>query len=426
MNTMMISAPVMLAFALALWNEKDEILKERLFGLTNAEGNHGEDVKECYFYLDATPTYSYLKGLYKYPQAAFPYARLVEENRRPTDQPEFELADTGIFDGNRYFDILVEYAKASPNDLLVRITAANRGPEPAVLHLLPTLWFRNTWVWGCGHEGCWAKPWLRQDGPAAIVCQHVTLGRFHLQAGTASDGSAGRLLFTENETNVERLYGAAKESPFVKDAFHEYVVHGRTEAVSPEARGTKAAAHYLLNLAAGAQVTIPLRLSAEEEAPPRPFGPAFDRLFSRRIAEADEFYRERIPTAVPEDDRRISRQAFAGLLWSKQFYHYVVKDWLDGDPNLPPPPEARKHGRNHDWRHLFNRDVISMPDKWEYPWYAAWDLAFQMIPLAQVDPKSAKEQLILFLREWYTHPSGQMPAYELGFNEVNQPDHAWA
>jgi hypothetical protein len=416
-----------LCFALALWNGRDPILKERLFGLTNAEGNHGEDVKECYFYLDATPTHSYLKALYKYPQAEFPYARLREENaRRGRTEPEFELTDTGVFNEDRYFDIFVEYAKSAPNDLLIRITTANRGPEPAALHLLPTLWFRNTWSWGCLSEGCWSKPHLEQAAPGVVVCQHETLGRFHLHAGPDPTGSLPPLLFTENETNLERLFNSPSASPYVKDAFHEYVVHGRSAAVNPRQNGTKAAAHYVLAIPAREAVTIELRLFAEDEAPAQPLGAGFAEVFTERIREADEFYQGRIPACATEDDRRISRQAYAGLLWSKQFYHYVVKDWLEGDPTQPPPPAGRNEGRNRDWTHLFNRDVISMPDTWEYPWYAAWDLAFHMIPMAELDPQFAKEQLVLFLREWYMHPSGQLPAYEFALNDVNPPVHAWA
>ncbi len=416
-----------LCFALALWNGRDPTLKERLFGLTNSEGNHGEDVKECYFYLDATPTASYLKALYKYPQAEFPYARLIEENRRRTRADlEFELLDTGIFDGDRYFDVFVEYAKSSPNDILIRITAANRGPEAAVLHLLPTLWFRNTWTWGCSHEGCTPKPRMWQTGEGALCCEHLTLGRFHFRAGPDPDGRRPQLLFTDNETNNQRLFQAANGSPYVKDAFHDYVIHGRAEAVDPAAQGTKAAAHYLLNIAPRSTASVDLRLFAEEEAPAEPFGPGFNQTLAERVDEAEEFYQRRIPAGKSDDDRRISRQAYAGLLWSKQFYHYVVRDWLDGDPGQPTPPPGHQRGRNSDWAHLFNRDVISVPDKWEYPWYAAWDLAFHMLPLAVVDPHSAKEQLILFLREWYMHPNGQLPAYEFALDNVNPPVHAWA
>ncbi|MGA2256782.1 MAG: glucosidase [Thermoguttaceae bacterium] len=416
-----------LCFALALWNGRDPILKERLFGLTNTEGNHGEDVKECYFYLDATPTSSYLKALYKYSQAEFPYARLVEENhRRDRKDPEYELLDTGILDDQRYFDVFVEYAKSSPNDILIRMTAANRGPEAATLHMLPTVWFRNTWSWGCLHEGCTPKPELRQAGEGAVLCEHPTLGRVHFRAHSDSGGRVPALLFTDNQTNHERLFQAPNESPHVKDAFHDYVIHGRSDAVNSAAVGTKAAAHYVLNIAAQDSTTVELRLFAEEEAPGEPFNAEFGRVFADRISEAEEFYRNRIPPGTSDEDLRISRQAHAGLLWTKQFYHYVVNEWLEGDPAQPPPPASRRQGRNRDWGHLFNRDVISMPDKWEYPWYAAWDLAFHMIPMAEIDPFFAKEQLILFLREWYMHSSGQLPAYEFALGDVNPPVHAWA
>jgi hypothetical protein len=415
-----------LCFALALWNGRDPILKERLFGLTGEEGNHGEDVKECYFYLDSTPTHSYLKALYKYPQPAFPYAQLVEENRRRSKkEPEFELLDTGVFDGGRYFDIFVEYAKASPNDVLIRITAANRGPEAAVLHLLPTLWFRNTWSWGCSHEGCGPKPFIGRAEDGTLRTHHETLGRFRLAVQPLADGTAPLLLFTENETNASRLYGSASASACVKDAFHEYVVNGRSDAVNPKGRGTKAAAYYRLLIPAAGQTTIQLRLCAEEEET-QPFGTTFDQVFADRIREAEDFYAARIPRGLGKQETQVIRQAYAGLLWTKQFYHYVIKDWLAGDPEQPVPPEGRKEGRNHDWTHLYNRDVISMPDKWEYPWYAAWDLAFHMLPFARIDPDFAKEQLVLFLREWYMHPNGQLPAYEWALSDVNPPVHAWA
>jgi hypothetical protein len=415
-----------LCFALALWNGRDPILKERLFGLTGPEGNHGEDCKECYFYLDSTPTHSYLKALYKYPQAAFPYARLVEENcRRGKTEPEFELPATGVFDGGRYFDVFVEYAKASPNDVRIRITAANRGPEAAVLHLLPTLWFRNTWSWGSGQEGCWPKPLIRRAEDGTLRAHHATLGQFRLAAGPLADAAAPVFLFTENETSAARLFGAGA-SAYAKDAFHEYVVNGRTEAVNPHGQGTKAAAHYRLRVPAAGQVTVQLRLCAEEEATPRPFGAAFDQVFADRIREADAFYAARTPAGLRAEERQVARQAYAGLLWTKQFYHYVVKGWLGGDPGQPAPPAARMRGRNHDWPHLHNRDVISMPDKWEYPWYAAWDLAFHMLPFARIDPAFAKEQLVVFLREWYMHPNGQLPAYEWALSDVNPPVHAWA
>ncbi len=415
-----------LCFALALWNGKDPILKERLFGLTGPEGNHSEDVKELYFYLDSTPTHSYMKALYKYPLEEYPYARLVEENRRRgVAESEFELVDTGVFEGNHYVDVFAEYAKASPNDILIRITIENRSSEAAVVHALPQLWYRNTWSWGHTSEGYWPKPSLSRIGETGIVGDHETLGRFHFAVGPASDGTAPRLLFTENETNAERLFGSANPSPYVKDAFHEYLVHGKRSAVNPEAHGTKAAAHYSLRLPAGGRVLLRLRLYSDDEAPSQPLGPDFERVFEQRLSEADQFYRDRV-TAGSDEERRVIRQAYAGLLWSKQFYYYVVKDWLDGDPAQPAPPDSRHNGRNAEWTHLHNRDVISMPDKWEYPWYAAWDLAFHMIPFATIDPEFAKEQLILFLREWYMHPNGQLPAYEFAMADVNPPVHAWA
>jgi hypothetical protein len=416
-----------LCFALALWNERDPILKERLFGLSNPEGNHGEDVKECYFYLEATPTSSYAKGLYRYPQAAFPYARLVDENRRRTrHDPEFELADAGAFAGGRYFDVVAEYAKAGPDDVLVRLSAVNRGPDPARLHLLPTLWFRNTWSWGCTHEGCEVKPRLDRAPAGGLLTAHATLEPFRLVAGPGPDGREPPWLFTDNETNVARLFGGPNARPHVKDAFHEFVVGGRAGAVNPQGTGTKAAAHYALDLPAGGSAVVRLRLFAAAEERPDPLGAGFERTFAERRREADEFYAARTPPGLSEEARRVVRQAYAGLLWSKQFYHYVVREWLEGDPDQPPPPPGRERGRNHDWGHLFNRDVVSMPDKWEYPWYAAWDHAFHMIPFARIDPHYAKEQLVLFLREWYMHPSGQIPAYEYAFADVNPPVHAWA
>jgi hypothetical protein len=416
-----------LCFSLALWNGRDPILKERLFGLTGPEGNHGEDCKECYFYLDSTPTHSYMKALYKYPQSAFPYARLVEENRRRgKTEPEFELANTGVFDGSRYFDVFAEYAKASPNDVLIRITTANRGPEAAVLHLLPTLWFRNTWSWGCGHEGCWPKPSMHRAEDGTLRTDHATLGRFRLAAKPLADGTAPAFLFTENESNTARLAGKTDGHGFAKDAFHEYLVAGRTQAVNPKGEGTKAATYYRLLIPPGGEVTCELRLCVEEEATSQPFGPSFDRVFADRIREADEFYAGRFPRSLDGRESQVARQAYAGLLWTKQFYHYVVQEWLSGDPEQPAPPETRKGGRNHDWPHLHNRDIISMPDKWEYPWYAAWDLAFHMLPFARLDPGFAKEQLVLFLREWYMHPNGQLPAYEWSLSDVNPPVHAWA
>jgi len=404
-----------MCFALALWNGRDRILKERLFGLSGPEGNHGEDVKECYFYLDSTPTHSYMKGLYKYPQAEFPYTWLTEENaRRSRKQPEFELLDTGIFNEDRYFDVFVEYAKADSEDILIRIMAANRGPERATLHVLPTLWFRNTWSWGRTGEGYWPKPRLWRVDDSRIGAEHVSLGKFELALEPGAE-----LLFTENETNFERLFASKNVGAYVKDAFHECVIHGRREAVNPLCEGTKAAGHYQWELAAGESRTLHLRLSATQAGGNDP-----GEIFAQRIQEADEFYEGLMTCAKAASP--IARQAYAGLLWTKQFFHYSVCDWLDGDPAQPAPPAIRAHGRNADWPHLYNRDVISMPDNWEYPWYAAWDLAFHMIPFARLDPTFAKEQLVLLLREWYMHPNGQIPAYEFAFSDVNPPVHAWS
>ncbi|HLK11921.1 MAG TPA: glucosidase [Candidatus Binatia bacterium] len=415
-----------LCFALALWNERDPILKERLFGLSGPEGNHGEDVKEYYFYLDAVPTYAYAKALYKYPQAEFPYAALVEENRRRGRRdPEYELIDTGVFEGGRYFDVFVEYAKAAPDDVLIRVTVANRGPDAAPLHVLPTLWFRNTWAWGRSGEGYWPRPLLRRAGDALVEATHATLGRFRF-AVAPGPGGAPPLLFTENETNVARLFGARNGTEYVKDAFHTAVVGGDAAAVNPAGTGTKAAAHHRLLVPAGTAVTLDLRLSAEGDAPAEPFGPAFEGVLADRRAEAERFHATLVPAGLAPDAQRVQRQAFAGLLWSKQFYHYAVREWLEGDPAQPPAPAARRTGRNHQWGHLYNRDVISIPDSWEYPWYAAWDLAFHTIPFATLDPAFAKEQLVLFLREWYMHPNGQLPAYEFALGDVNPPVHAWA
>jgi len=416
-----------LAFALALWNGHDPILKERLFGLTGPEGNHGEDVKECYYYLDSTPTHSYMKALYKYPQREFPYAQLVEENRRRGKiDPEFELLDTGIFDEGRYFDVFAEYAKASPDDLLIRITVANRGPATAALHLLPTLWFRNSWSPGRSGDGYTGKPTLSAIGTGAIQAAHETLGTYRLAFDTPRGVDVPELLFTENETNFERLYASPNSSPWVKDAFHEYVVRGNQNAINPEHRGTKAALRYGLEIPAGEQVVVRLRLTAEREVSATPFGRGFDATMKERIADADAFYATRLAETATPAERSVHRQAYAGLLWSKQFYYYVVRDWLEGDPAYPAPPDSRRGGRNVDWGHLHNRDIISMPDKWEYPWYAAWDLAFHAIPLGGVDPEFAKHQMLLLLREWYMHPNGQIPAYEFAFGDVNPPVHAWA
>ena len=389
-----------LCFALALWNGRDPILKERLFGLTGPEGNHGEDVKELYYYLDSTPTHSYMKALYKYPQAEYPYAWLVEENRRRgKDALEFELVDTGVFNENRYFDVFAEYAKAAPDDVLIRITVANRGPETATLHLLPTLWFRNTWSWGRTGEGYWPKPRISRAGKTRLLAEHASLGRYLLEAEALPQAEPPEFLFTDNETNFQRVYGTPNPQPYVKDACHEFVIHGKKEAVNPQEIGTKAAAYYRLQVPAGKQASVRLRLCAESEAPHKPIGQEFDQTFEERIQEADEFYTAKIPAGPSQEERRVARQGYAGLLWSKQFFHYSIKDWLEGDPALPAPPGNRLRGRNADWAHLYNRDIISMPDKWEYPWYAAWDLAFHMIPFAKVDPHFAKEQLALFLRE---------------------------
>jgi hypothetical protein len=406
-------------FALALWNGRDPILKERLFGLTGNEGNHGEDVKEYYFYLDSTPTHSYLKFLYKYPQAEFPYDRLVEENRRRGRQAlEFELIDTGVFAEDRYFDVCVEYAKATPEDILIRVRAVNRGPEAAQLHLLPTLWFRNTWSWGLDER----RPHLRGRDSWAIEVNHY----YYTPRWLYCEGSP-TLLFTENETNLRRVSGAENESLYVKDGINDYIVRGAREAVNPRRVGTKAAAHYSLSIGPGETATVRLRFSDRAMvSPEEPFGVDFEQTFSQRQREADEFYATVTPEGLSPDARHVMRQALAGLLWSKQFYHYEVSRWLRGNPAEPPPPRERLYGRNHDWTHLYNADVISMPDKWEYPWYAAWDLAFHCIPLALVDADFAKEQLILLLREWYMHPNGQLPAYEWAFGDVNPPVHAWA
>jgi len=420
-----------ICFALALWNGRDPFIKERLFGLTGKEGNHGEDVKEYYFYLDSTPTHSYMKFLYKYPQGEFPYARLLEENRRRGKRdPEFELLDTGVFDEDRYFDLFVEYAKLDVEDICVRIRLVNRGPEEATIQLLPHLWFRNTWSW----DAKVARPQLRRVASlkakggdsshacaAVIEAAHDVYGERYLYCEGEPE-----LLFTENDTNTQRLYGTP-DGAFAKDGINEYVVGGVSSAVNPEGRGTKAAARYVLTIEPGGERVVRLRFTEE---PPssvdESFGEEFERTFEARRREADEFYASVIPEHLSEDAKRVMRQSFAGLLWSKQFYHYVVKQWLDGDPAQPPPPEERRRGRNCDWKHLYNSDVLSMPDKWEYPWFAAWDLAFHCVPLALVDPDFAKEQLILMLREWYMHPNGQLPAYEWNFSDVNPPVHAWA
>jgi hypothetical protein len=416
-----------LCFALALWNGRDPILKERLFGLTNHEGNHSEDVKECYYYLDATPTYSYCRALYKYPQGEFPYQRLRDENRRRGRLlPEYELTDTGIFAQNNYFDVFIEYAKASPDDLLIRITIANRAATCQRLFVLPTLWFRNTWSWQARYdEGRWPKPSLRQESPQTVSADHVTLGRFVWTFAKGPGGKVPPLLFTENETNVSRLYGAPRRGGYFKDAFHDYLVRGRTDAVKHD-QGTKAAALYALAIPPGETVTLCQRLTAQPQPSVDAFGPGFDAIFNQRIGEADAFYRRAIPHQLSPDEQSIARQAYAGLLWSKQFYHYVVPDWITGDRWLPLTPQVQQRRINQDWKHLFSRDVLSVPDKWEYPAFFAWDLAFHMIPMARIDPDFAKRQLLLLLREWYLHPNGQLPAFEYNFSDVNPPVHAWA
>ncbi len=416
-----------LCFAVALWNGRDPILKERLFGLTGPEGNHGEDVKELYYYLDSTPTHSWMRALYKYPQAEFPYAQLVAENRRRGLQDgEYEILDTGVFDDGRYFDVQAEYAKAAPDHLLIRLTISNRGPEAALLHLLPTLWFRNIWSWGCARESVEKKPRLALAGDGVLSAEHEMLGRFELHFAPSSGGANPAPLFTENESNFERLWGAPNPSPYVKDAFHRHVIQGEGGAVNPANLGTKAALHYRLEIQAGGEQTVEIQLFAPEQGGAIAFGKDFSRAMERTRGEADAFYARVIPAAATPDERNTIRQGYAGLLWSRQFYYYVVDHWLDGDPAMPPPPEGRKLGRNHEWRHLYSRDVISMPDKWEYPWFAAWDLAFHMIPMARIDPDFAKQQIVLFLREWYMHPNGQIPAYEFAFGDVNPPVHAWA
>src|SRR5579862_3792349 len=414
-----------LCFAIALWNGKDSILKERLFGLTNSESNHGEDVKEYYFYLDSTPTHSYMKYLYKYPQAAFPYANLVDTSRgRSRQEMEYELLDTGVFDQNRYFDVFVEYAKESPEDILIQITVHNRGPEPAELHVLPTLWFRNQWSW----LGISDRPQLQRIGNAIKVV-HPKLGERYLYC----DGEA-TLLFTENETNTQRIFGVPNRSPYVKDSINNYIVHGQNDAVNPDQTGTKAAANYRVTVKPGESQVIRLRLSDRGPADfaqgngqgATPFGGHFAEVFRLRQQEADEFYKSVIPASLSADQGNVMRQALAGMLWSKQFYHYDVDKWLEERGSDPFKANRKQAPRNDGWHHMYNGDIISMPDKWEYPWYAAWDLAFHVLSLTLVDPDFGKEQLKLMLRERYMHPNGQIPAYEWNFGDVNPPVHAWS
>jgi hypothetical protein len=417
-----------LCFAIALWNGQDPILKERLFGLTGSEGNHGEDVKEYYFYLDSTPTHSYMKMLYKYPQRAFPYAELVEMNRqRGKDAPEHELFDTGIFAENRYFDVFIEYAKASADDILICITAFNRGPESADLYILPTLWFRNTWSWGWEHDEI-PRPTLKEtsfeDAPRTkwMEADHATLGRYLLASEDAES-----LIFTGNETNNQRLFGSSNSTPYVKDAFHTYVIDGKKDVVNPDPFGTKAAAAYHRTIPADGSASVRVRLMKAMQVGSSPIGDpfeSFDKILAKRQSEADEFYSSLQPSSLHEDERNIQRQAFAGMLWTKQYYHYNVEEWLNGDPSAPPT--ERRKARNREWRHLNAGDILSMPDKWEYPWFAAWDLAFHCIPLAILDSEFSKRQLLLLGREWYQHPNGQVPAYEWAFGDVNPPVLAWA
>jgi hypothetical protein len=414
-----------LCFALAFWNEADPIIKEKMFGLTGSQGNHGEDVKEYYFYLDNTPTHSYMKYLYKYPQTEYPYADLVQENqRRGFNDPEYELLDTGIFDEDKYFDIFIEYAKNTDEDILIRVTAHNRGQEEKPLHILPTLWFRNTWSWFKDAQKPALKIYDQNDSYSIIEVDESSLGKRWLYCQNARANGGSPLLFTENETNTELLFGQPNASPYVKDGINNYVVNGNKDAVNPDKIGTKFAPHYQLSIPPGESRTIELRL-CDSDSLQNPFID-FDRIFQQRLQEADEFYNWINPHEMPEDRRSVQRQAFAGMLWSKQFYYYVIEDWLQGDPGTVPPPESRKNARNSEWKHLFNDDIISMPDKWEYPWYAAWDLAFHLIPLAIIDPDYAKLQLSRLTREWYMHPNRQIPAYEWAFSDVNPPVEAWA
>ncbi|KAK8730246.1 hypothetical protein OTU49_008173, partial [Cherax quadricarinatus] len=444
-----------LCLSLALWNTRDPILKERLFGLTGPQGNHGEDVKELYYYLDSTPTHSYMSYLYKYPQQPYPYHDLEEKNSQRTNQdPEYELENTGVMNEG-YWDVNVEYAKDSPNNLLMEITTTNRGFKTETIHVLPTLWYRNTWVWGCTHEGCGLKPKLEavgvggeggEGGVSLVRGRHESLGEYTWAVDQSSTKAS--LLFTENETNTQKLFGVDNYTPYVKDAFHRYVVSDEKTAVNPRKRGTKVCAHYVITLLPGASATVRSRLWQQDEPPGLPpvpsplqhegqvsnphsqkgqvFGEAFTTIMQQRKQEADIFYKRVLNARLGCEEKLVARQALAGLLWTKQFYHYIVKDWLGGDRYQPPPPASRRTGRNSEWFHLYNRDVISMPDKWEYPWYASWDLAFHTVTLAMVDSHFAKEQLMLFLREWYMHPNGQIPAYEFALGDVNPPVHAWA
>jgi hypothetical protein len=405
----------LLCFGIALWNKKDPILKERYFGVTGSEGNHGEDVKEYYFYIDSTPTHSYMKMLYKYPQKEYPYSWLINENRRrKRTEPEFELLDTGIFKEDKYFDVFVEYAKNDTDDILVKISVHNRGEETASLHVLPTLWYRNTWSWG--HDDY--KPSVFANGENRLVIEHKLLGNYNLYC----EGSP-KLLFTDNETNTKRLHNYEDEKRFYKDGINDYLIGGNKSAINPEMKGTKAAADYDISIEGNGSAVIRLRLCKGEID--KPLG-EFDSIFNERIKDADAFYHELQKEIYSEDAKLIQRQALAGMMWGKQYYYFNVIEWLNGDPSQPPPPVARKHGRNSSWPHMKNADIISMPDKWEYPWFAAWDLAFHCIPIALIDLDFAKNQLLLLTKEWYMHPNGQIPAYEWAFGDVNPPIHPWA
>lgn len=412
----------LICFAVALWNKKDPIIKERYFGLTGNEGNHGEDVKELYYYIDNTPTHSYMKMLYKYPQQEYPYSWLVEENkRRSKTEPEFELIDTGIFDEDKYFDVFIEYAKAAEDDILIKITVHNRGNEAASLNVLPTIWYRNTWAWG--YDEYEYKPEMMSSNDTNILIPHQYFQDYTLYFQKEDADKTLPLLFCENETNSQRLYNAPNHTPYVKDGINDYIVHGNTAAVNINAAGTKAAINYDVTINGCESKTFLLRLSAQ--ALPHPFED-YDTLFDAAKHNADAFYADLQKDFTNEDEKNVQRQAFAGMLWSKQYFDYNIDKWLNGDPSQPSPPIQRKTGRNAGWKHLNNADIISMPDKWEYPWYAAWDLAFHCIPFAMIDADFAKQQLLLLTKEWYMHPNGQLPAYEWAFGDVNPPVHAWS
>lgn len=418
-----------LCFSMALWNGNDEILKERLFGLTGPQGNHGEDVKEEYFYLESTPTHSWMKALYKYPISKFPYDLILSENaKRGRELSEFELVDAGLFKNDNYFDVYANYAKASPNHMLIEVEVVNRSNEVAPLTFIPTIWYRNTWSWTCRHEGCTLPPriTLASDSPGKLKCTHETLGNYSFEADLESEADEGKWLFTDNTTNYEKVFGVKGKTKFHKDGFHEYVIDGKEDAINPKNVGTKVGRIYQIHLNPKESRKFRFRLYQDDEELNCGGFREFDAVMMDRKTEHDDFY-SRLQDGDSDEQRRLlTHQAHAGLLWTKQFYHYVVDEWFEGDPGMPVPPENRKNGRNKNWRHLFARDIISMPDKWEYPWFAAWDLAFHMIPVAKIDPFFAKRQIILFLKEWYMHPNGQIPAYEFAFDDVNPPVHAWA